>query len=176
MGKGAGGLGQIRYRLTQGFRALSAPFSTLDIAARAETLADLPEAAATAFRALPKGDQQHALRVYRHVVECRDADADLRAAALLHDIGKHPGVGISQRIIRVLLAGRPRLLAAMTTARWLPRRWRRGLTVLIDHAEIGAERAAALGCTPATVSIIRTSHDADVLAAVRRLQAADDAS
>jgi len=136
----------------------------------------LPDKAAADFRALPKVDQQHALRVYRNIVAQGDADADLRAAALLHDIGKHPGVGISQRTVRVLLARWPRLLVALASTRWLPRRWRDGLSRLLNHAATGADRAAALGCTPATVAIIRASHDADGLAAVRRLQDADDES
>src|SRR5206468_2406096 len=101
---------------------------------------------------------------------------DLLAAALLHDIGKHPGVGLSQRTIRVLLARWPRLLASLASTHWLPRRWRSGLHRLFDHAAIGADRAAAWGCTPATVAIIRASHDADVIASARRLQAVDDTS
>jgi hypothetical protein len=176
VGKGVGGLGRIRYRLAQGFRALLSPLIPLDRAARDEALAILPVQAAAAFRALPKADQQHALRVYRSFVVRGEADTDLLVAALLHDIGKYPGVGITQRTVRVLFARWPRLLASLTSTHWLPRRWRNGLTRLFDHAAISADLAASWGCTPATVAIIRASHDANVHETVRRLQAMDDAS
>jgi hypothetical protein len=155
LGKGAGGLGRIRYRLAQGLRALLSPLIPLDRMVRDEALTILPVRAAAAFRALPKADQRHALRVYRSFIARGETDTDLLAAALLHDIGKHPGVGLTQRTVR---------------------RWRNGLTRLCDHAALGADLAASWGCTPATVAIIRTSHDADVHETVRRLQAMDDAS
>lgn len=157
-------------------RALLAPLTPLDRAARDAALAILPVPAAGAFRALPKADQQHALRVYRGFVARGEADTDLLAAALLHDVGKRPGVGITQRTVRVLWGRRPRLLASLASTRWLPRRWRHGLARLFDHAAIGADLAASWGCTPATVAIIRASHDADVHETVRRLQAVDDAN
>jgi hypothetical protein len=175
-GKGAGELGRVRYRLAQGFRALLSPLIPLDRAARDATLAILPVRAAAAFRAQPKADQQHALRVYRSFIARGEADTDLLAAALLHDIGKQPGVGITQRTVRVLFSRWPRLLASLATTRWLPRRWRNGLTRLFNHAAIGADLATSWDCTPATVAIIRASHDADVHETVRRLQAMDDES
>jgi hypothetical protein len=176
LGKGAGGLGRIRYRLAQGLRALLSPLIPLDRMVRDEALTILPVRAAAAFRALPKADQRHALRVYRSFIARGETDTDLLAAALLHDIGKHPGVGLTQRTVRVLFGRWPRLLVSLASTRWLPRRWRNGLTRLFDHAALGADLAASWGCTPATVAIIRTSHDADVHETVRRLQAMDDAS
>ena len=114
-GEGGWGVRALRYRLTQGFRALLSPLIPLDRTARDAALTILPIQAAAAFRALPKADQQHALRVYRSFIARGEADTDLLAAALLHDIGKNPGVGLTQRTARVLFTRWPRLLASLTT-------------------------------------------------------------
>ncbi len=145
-------------------------------AARDDVLAILPEAAADAFRALSRGDQSHALRVYHALVLRGETDTDLRAAALLHDIGKHPGVGVTQKTARVLLARVPGALAVIAADRHPFRRWRGDMARLLDHAALGAAMAEAWGCTPATVAIIRASHDANAPEIVRRLQVVDDAS
>ncbi|MHB8647914.1 MAG: HD domain-containing protein [Thermomicrobiales bacterium] len=157
-------------------RALLSPLTPLDRAACDGVLAILPVAAANAFRALPRADQRHALRVYQILVKNGETDTDLLAASLLHDIGKYPRVGITQRTARVLLAHWPRALVwTATDGRLLPH-WRGGMSRLLNHAALGADLAASWGCTPETVAIIRASHDPDAPAIVRRLQAADDAS
>ena len=150
------------------------PLLALDVGARERAVAILPQPAVMAFRALPRADQRHALRVYTTLVAQDETNADLLAAALLHDIGKQPGVGISQRTARVLLRRWPHVLARLSRDGWGFRRWRRGMARLRDHAALGADHAASWGCTPTTVAIIRASHDADAPDLVRRLQAVDD--
>lgn len=174
LGKGAGGLGRSRYRTAQGLRSLASPLLPLHTETRDAALAILPIPAAIAFRALPKADQRHALRVYQTLVLHGERDTDLLVAALLHDSGKHPNVGVTQRTARVLLARWPRaLMWTAADGRLLPR-WRSGMSRLLNHAALGADLAASWGCTPATVAIIRASHDPDAPEIVRRLQAVDD--
>lgn len=168
------GVGRSRYRIAQGLRALSPPFLPLHMEARDAALAILPAPAARAFRALPKADQRHALRVYQALVMHAELDTDMLVAALLHDSGKHPNVGITQRTARVLLARWPRaLMWTAADGRLLPR-WRSGMARLLNHATLGADLATSWGCTPATVAIIRASHDPNAPEIVRRLQAVDD--
>jgi len=170
----AGGVGRARYRTIQGVRTLLSPLTPLDAKARDAALAILPAPAAIAFRALPKADQRHALRVYQALVLDGECDTDLLVAALLHDSGKHPNVGITQRSARVLLARWPRaLIWTAANGRLLPR-WRSGMARLLNHAALGADLAVSWGCTAATVAIIRASHDPDAPEIVRRLQAVDD--
>jgi hypothetical protein len=136
-----------RHRIRQGLLALRPRVPAHRDAVLARCLTPIQ---AAAFRGLSKPDQAHLLRVYQALVERGVTDRDLLIAGLLHDIGKSSPCGqvrLSDRVAKVLLARfMPRLLSRL--AREPVPRWRYGLWLAVHHAEIGAERAAALGCTP----------------------------
>lgn len=134
------------------------------------------------FDAMPGYDRQHALNAVRLLQGAGHMDADLLAAALLHDAGKtvqqDGALSLWHRVAVVLLrAFRPGLLDQIAEDR--PGSWRRPFYVQQCHAAIGAELARKAGCSPRTVALIQHHEDAagqvedpDLAA----LQAADNAS
>jgi hypothetical protein len=135
----------------------------------------LPPAAAALFASMPVADRRHGLDVAERLVATGVDDADVLAAALLHDAGKGRRVRLWHRIAGVLLeAVAPRLLGQL--ARPNPRSWRFPFYLYVHHAAISADLATAAGCTPrAAAFIIGSVHDDDAHLA-RALKAADDAS
>jgi len=168
-------IGAARYRAYQFFRSVVA--RGLDADDRAILAATLPPGGRALFATMSRNDQRHGLTVYRALREAlRErgrADADLLAAALLHDVGKGGGrVPLWVRPPVVLLrAFAPRALAWLARA---PRPWwRRPFHNAWHHAEIGADLAAAAGLPERAVLLIRTHHDPRGPAA--ELHAVDDA-
>lgn len=131
------------------------------------------------FQAMPSYDRAHALAVLDALQAAGHSEPDLLAAALLHDTGKtlHPKgrLRLWHRVASVLLrAWRPALLAEVGHDR--SGGWRRPFFVQAHHAELSAELAQQVGCSPRTVSLIHHHEDApgagdDPLLAA--LQAAD---
>lgn len=161
----------VRYRVYQVWRSLAA--RPLDSGDHAILDATLPKAGRALFFTMSRNDQRHSLTVYRALGERGCADADLLAAALLHDSGKGGGrVRLWVRPVFVLLrAFAPGLL------RWLARepetRWRRPFYSAWRHADIGADLAARAGLSERAVLYIRAHHQPDGPAAA--LHAVDDA-
>ncbi len=166
--RGAGGTG---YRVWQMWRALTP--RPLDAEDYAILQAALPPEGRRLFATMARNDQRHSLSVYRALHERGCLDADMLAAALLHDSGKGGGrVRLWMRPTVVLLrAFAPGLL------RWLASRpdpwWRRPFYSAWHHAEIGAELAAAAGLPERVVLLIRSHHQPQGPAA--ELHAVDDA-
>lgn len=172
------------YRGRQFFGALIAALRPLSPAELAEAQAGgLPASAWGLFAGMSRADQRHSLDVLRTLRAAGHDHPALRQAALLHDCAKcEGGVRIWHRVAVVLLkAFWPALLRRWATAA-IPARgdWQRPLWAHLHHARRGAELAAARGCDPMAVLLIRrhqdglpTGHaDADRLLAA--LRAADD--
>ncbi len=168
--RGPGRLEAARYRVYQVWRSLTArPLDSEDQAILAATLS---QAGRALFATMTLNDQRHSLTVYRALRARGCEDADLLAAALLHDSGKGSGrVPFIVRPAVVLL----RALAPLTLE-WLalaPHPWfRRPFYYASRHASIGADLAARAGMSERVVTLIRTHHQPDGPAA--ELHAVDD--
>lgn len=124
------------------------------------------------FRAMSVADRRHGLDVVACLRRSGVTDRDVLVAGLLHDAGKGD-VGLLPRIVYCLGDG---------IGPWvvrLARRWP-GLGPDLDrlqaHPEISARLAAAAGCSPRTVALIRWQDAPTDDPAGRLLQAADEAS
>lgn len=141
----------------------------------------LPPAQWRLFQALPAAEQAHALRVLHRLEHQGEQDADLLAAALLHDVGKSlQPISPLERAL-VVFVGR---LAPQLRRRWgspEANGWRRGFVVAQQHPAWGAELLAKTGASPALIELVRLHQTEPDEAAsgedsrrLRALQAADD--
>ena len=124
------------------------------------------------FDGMHVADRRHGLDVVAALRALGERDAEVLIAGLLHDAGK----GQTGMIPRVLYSlgqagiGWPvRLLG-----RW-PGMWA-SLDRLRDHADTSASMAAAAGCSPRTVELIRWQDAPRDPEAGERLRLADEAS
>jgi hypothetical protein len=150
------------YRVRQFVLALRAALQPLMPAELAEVRAYLPEAGRLLFSGMPSADQRHSLNVLRAL---RDAGHDapaLMQAALLHDCAKREGgVRLWHRVAMVLLkAFRPAVLACWASEPAPARTaWRYPMWAHLHHPQRSAELAAAAGCDPLAVALIRHHQD-----------------
>jgi hypothetical protein len=170
------------YRVGQFLRALIARAPEEEEIEQAICLLT-PEARALFCRQAVQ-DQRHGLAVYHTLRQAGHTDAQLLAAALLHDVGKAAAqLPPWQRAIIVLLNRlAPRLLLCLgreesqgcvlsgsterstersrrRLAKVLPQSWRRPFIVHVHHPEVGARWAQEAGCSPLTVALIRRHQD-----------------
>ncbi len=174
-----------RYRVRQFFQGLVARVEPHELALATQAL---PPEAAALFLRLPVDVQRHSLNVLAAVHERGFYNADLDAAALLHDAGK---LAADEAGVRLgpWLRGPLVLLEAFAPARLYsiarddPARGRRyAVYVYLEHPRLGAERAQQAGCSDLTCRLIRHHQDDPALTgggeSQRRLlvalQAADD--
>jgi len=146
------------YRVRQFGSALATRGRPLAEAERTEVRVWLPTAAWPLFDAMPHNDQHHSLNVLRSLRAADRADPALMQAALLHDAAKSTGgVTLFHRIAVVLLkVARPDWAARLSqTPVPAPGNLRYPFWVLANHPQLGAEMAAAAGCDPLAVKLIR---------------------
>ena len=111
------------------------------------------------FRQLAFSDQWHSVRVMETLQSAEHNDPDLLVAALLHDVGKTKlRLTLWDRTLIVLLSFFwPRKVDEW--GRGNGRDWRRPFVVKARHPEWSAEMAAAVGCSPLSVSLMRRHQD-----------------
>jgi hypothetical protein len=154
-------LGHVRARVTP------------DEESRARQL--LPARAWPLFAAMPVADRRHALDVVRRLTGAGQDDADLLAAALLHDAAKGHHTRLWHRVGGVLLeAVSPGLLRRLGSAE--QRSWRHGFYLYLHHADLSADAAARVGCADRVVAFIRGNPAAADTSLAAAFGAADEAS
>jgi hypothetical protein len=124
------------------------------------------------FDRMQVADRRHSLDVAAALRQGGASDPDLLVAALLHDCGKGPRVRLAHRVAWSL---GQRYGAWIWRASSQMPTFRYGLDSLRTHAERSAELAAAAGCSPRTVELIRLQEN-PVDEAGRLLHAADEAN
>lgn len=171
----------VGYRVGQFWRGLVG--GALSAEATAEIAACLSPAELRLFQRQRPADQRHAYRVMRTLVVSGERRPALLAAALLHDVGKSRcGLPIWGRVA-IVLAEKFAPALADAWGEGQPTGWRRPFVVRAQHADWGADMAAAAGSPPLLVGLIRShqsvppagdnSAEASLL---RRLQWADNLS
>lgn len=135
----------------------------------------LPAALADLFDRMPVADRRHALDVAGRLLRAGHDDADLLAAALLHDAGKGHRMRLWHRVGGVLLeAIAPSVLRRLASDD--PRSWRHPFHLYLHHADLSADMVAAAGGSSRTAAFIRGMGSGADARLQRALTEADDAS
>lgn len=152
----------IRTRTGQFWRGLTARVAAEEVACSITHI--LQPEAQRLFLCQPAADQRHALAVCRALQEQGEAQPELLAAALLHDVGKaRARLSLVHRTAVVLSEHwAPRLLARLSrepaAGGGVPD-WRRPFVLHARHAQTGARWACEAGCAALTVALIEHHHE-----------------
>lgn len=147
------------YRFRQFFGGVFARVSDAD---RREADAVLNPAARAWFRALPRDLQWHGVQVLHDLKRAGVDRSDVLAAALLHDAGKAEGP--NGALVRTFVVAAFHLAPDWAARRKdIDYRAARGidrvLAIAYQHPAIAADQAAACGCDPVTIDLIRRHQD-----------------
>jgi hypothetical protein len=156
-------------KIRQTRRHLFAAVKPVERAAVAEWLS---AAQLARFDAMHIADRRHGLDVVAALRAGGETDPEVLVAGLLHDCGK----GDAGLISRILVSLEQAHLGWPARAGGRVPRLRRTLQRLRDHAELSADLAAAAGCSPRTVDLIRWQDAPRDPVAGERLRLADEAS
>jgi hypothetical protein len=124
------------------------------------------------FDGMHVADRRHGLDVVAALRAAGETDSEVLIAGLLHDAGKGD-TGMVPRILHAL--GQAPIAWPALALGWWPG-MRAALVRLRDHAETSAQLAAAAGCSPRTVDLIRWQDAPRDPEAGERLRLADEAS
>jgi hypothetical protein len=125
------------------------------------------------FDAMHPADRRHGLDVVAWLRADGTDDPEVLLAGLLHDAGKGD-TGLVPRVLYSLSQAYGRWIANLAS---VAPPLRRSLERLAAHAELSAGMAAAAGCSPRTVELIRRQDDpVPEDRAGQRLHLADEAS
>jgi len=153
---------RITRRIRQFVRGVTASVSAEELQRAAQIL---PPAGLTRFQQMPVDAQRHSLNVLSSLQGAGWVDADLAAAALLHDAGKlaaaKAGLTFNAwvRTALVLMEAFAPGLAARLCVEDARGGWRYLMHVHLTHARIGARLAEADGCSPLTCWLIAHHQD-----------------
>jgi hypothetical protein len=162
-----GTFGWWRAKLRQVVRHMNA---RVDLSERAALNGWLGPGQLALFDRMHLADRRHGLDVVATLRSEGVTDPDLLVAGLLHDAGKGDA-GLVPRVVHSLGQAYGGWVGAAVA--WLPG-MQRNLDRLARHPELSAELAAAAGCSPRAVELIRwqeAPRDADL---GRRLLLADE--
>jgi hypothetical protein len=134
----------------------------------------LPERAVALFESMPVADRRHGLDVAERLLRGGHDDADLLAAALLHDAAKGHRMRLWHRIVAVILeALSPSSLRRLASPD--PSSWRHPFHLHLHHEPLSAALCADAGCPPRVGAFIRGEVADPDLPLLRALITADDA-
>lgn len=163
-------LPRIWYRVRQFFQMLQAPFRPVDLDYVAAHLA--PSELALFLR-MPRAEQHHGIDLCRALEAENNHDADVLAAALLHDVGKSVVSPRPWERVWVVLAEYFLPERAEAWSRGAPEGWRRGFVIRRCHPAWGAQMVEEAGASPRAVELIRHHHappgEDEALAALQAL-------
>jgi len=179
-------LRRVLYRSRQFFQALANSLKPVSPEERSAAWRHLPEPARPLYDAMPRADRRHSLKVMAALQAAGHDDPALLQAALLHDCAKGEGhIRIWHRVALVLLKAFWPALPARWAGGSMPARtdWRYPMWAHLHHPARGAELAAAAGCDPLAVTLIRRHQERPAMrrgddpsldGLLAALQAADD--